>query len=120
VGGIGGEMKKIKFDEIVAARANERVQQKISTFKLAIKKALAELVDESFHSYNLNESLPGSYRGFLNAMLSNNIKIGWPSTLWDVEKEKVASELLAIMDEMQKAMLAADRAEPGENVPCNT
>ena len=113
-------MKKTKFDEIVAARANERVQQKILAFKIAIKTACGALVNSPFHVSHANEILPDSYRGVLNVMLSNNIKIGWPSTLWDVEKEKVASELLAIMDEMQKAMLAADRAEPGENVPCNT
>ena len=113
-------MKLVKFDKIVAARANERVQQKIFAFKKAIKTACGDLVGYPFNSYDLNESLPDSYRGVLSAMLSNNIKIGWPSTLWDLEKKKVASELLAIMDEMQKAMLAADRAEPGENVPCNT
>ena len=113
-------MKKIKFDEIVAARANERVQKKIFEFKTDIKKACGELVNNTFQGYNLSERLPDIYREVLNVMVSDNIRIGWPSTLWDVEKEKVASELLAIMDEMQKAMLAADRAEPGENVPCNT
>ena len=113
-------MKAVRFDEIVVARANERVQQKILAFKIAIKKACGDLVGYPYNSYALNEKLHKNYRGVLAIMLNDNISVGWPSTLWDMEREKVSTELLNIMDEMQKALLAADRGEPGENVPCNT
>jgi len=110
-------MKAIKFDEIVKARADQRIQGKIFMFKLAIKKACGELVNNTFNGYNLDESLPDSYKEVLTIMVGDNIKVGWPSALWTMEKEKVSAELLDIMDEMQKALLAADRVEPGENVP---
>ena len=110
-------MKATKFDEIVAARAGERVQNKIFAFKVSIKKACGELVNNPFYGYHLEEILPDVYRNVLNIMASDNIKKGWPSSLWGMERELVASELLNIMDEMQKAMLAADRQEPGENTP---
>ncbi|MFH2099261.1 MAG: hypothetical protein ABIJ95_07100 [Pseudomonadota bacterium] len=49
------------------------------------------------------------------ATLASDDITKWPKSLWEAEEAAVEKELIAIMDEMQKAFLDASKAEPGEN-----
>ena len=101
------------FQKIVEARANERVQEKIRTFK----KGVADILNAfSGRCYcDENNSLTSHRRAIVAIMASEDHSKGWPKSLWENERTAVEKELLSIMDEMQKALLAADRSEPGEN-----
>ena len=98
-------MNAEKFDKIVEARANERAQEKIATFKSEITKALTGLVGG--HGYSF---LGAPYHEeAITALLSVNSTNEWPSVIWDTERKAVTSELLATMNEFQKALMAADK-----------
>jgi len=48
-------------------------------------------------------------REILKHMLDDNtinFNKGWPSVIWREEEERVSKELLSMMDEMQKALIA--------------
>ena len=101
------------FQKIIEARANERVQEKIRTFK----KGVAGLLNAfSGQCYNDEKTtLTPDRRAIVSIMASEDHSKGWPKTIWENERDIVEKELLSIMDEMQKALLAADRSELGEN-----
>lgn len=110
-------MKSEMFDGIVKARANERVQKKIRKFKQDVGKALSEM-GKGYSRVRPEENCgTEEAKAILAIMGSDNPNSGWPNTLWERERTAVEKELLAIMDEMQKALLAADKAEPGEHRP---
>lgn len=104
-----------KFDEIVNKRANQRVNQKIEDFKLAVGKAIKELFkyDNTSIYYALDK--PEVITIFKN-LSEQKLQTGWPSVLWEKEREAVSKELLSIMDEMQKALLAPEPSE-SDNKP---
>jgi len=117
-----------KFDAIVKARANERVQEKIKAFKIAVVKALWALGDDGklFNPHCLIEShvtMGCATLTFLEAQKVVTLPGAkqWDAALWQHEQEKVEAELLGVMDEMQKALVAAGRApnpddaQPAEN-----
>ena len=108
-------MKEKTFDEIVKARANERTQAKIKAFKEAVKKSCFELTGKTWLGYDQNKVLVPDFRAVLSILSSENHTTGWPSSLWEKEEDHVREELLKTMDEMQRALLAASKAEPGEN-----
>jgi hypothetical protein len=105
-------MKAKNFDEIVTARANERAQSKINVFKKKIREACGELLNYRWQDYG--ES-PNTARTVLQIMQTNATG-GWPREIWEVEENLVREELLKTMDEMQKALIAASRLTPGENI----
>ena len=104
-------MKAKDFDNIVKARANERVQAKIDLFKQEVKNACTKLFGRSYYTHD------DLARKLFSVMASTNLIEGWPSQLWETEEKKVTEELLSIMDEMQRAFLAAQKGEAGENKP---
>ena len=108
-------MKAEKFDQIVEARANERVQKKIAHFQQAVISAARGLTDcRGIPQYG---QMLARNKEVVALMVSGNFHKGWPKLLWENEREVVHKELLATMDEFQKALLAAEKAEPGENRP---
>ena len=101
---------------IVKARANQRAQQKIENFKSSIRGHFQQL---GISLYTSDNGIQGGIDaikiyGFLSGFDGYP---GWPRVIWDNEEELVRKELLATMDEFQKALLAAEKAEPGENRP---
>ena len=97
-----------KFAEIVTKRANERVNIKIREFKKAIYQAFNKLSGEQYISKN-SKGLQGLNFAILAQMVEEEaigFNVGWPRLLWEQEEEKVKYELLSMMDEMQKALLA--------------
>lgn len=108
------KMTPEKFDGIVKARANERVQQAIMTAKKAVVIALSPLMGKQIaehhliRSYSLKNEIH-AVKDILKVLASDNHAKGWPSEIWRRAEAEVESELLNIMDEMQKAMLAAQR-----------
>ena len=110
-------MKAERFDQIVEARTNERAQQKIDKFKKAVRDALGEL-GIWVSGYQMDDCLSQKEPLKIFAVLaSSNPTVGWPKEIWDRERTEVVKALLATFDEFQKALIAADRAEPGENQP---
>ena len=110
-------MNAQKFDEIVEARANERVQAKIKKFKADCCKAFGELIGDGYTSHSYHNPFREEARVAFGVLASDNHAQGWPSSLWEKERQTVSEELLRIMDEMQKALLAASKSEDGENKP---
>jgi len=112
-------MKAEMFDKIVEASANERVQRKISAFKDAVDRAYRTLMVCPPYSsiFDASADVYPEAKKVIGILVSGDTRRGWPSRLWEREREAVSKELLATMDEMQKALLAAEKAEPGENRP---
>jgi len=110
-------MTATKFDEIVKNRADERAAVRIHRFKSTVMAACKELV-------GANRGLVGTtpyekewypdFKKILSILASDNTKKGWPSTIWKEETEAVTKELLSIMDEMQKALMAGKPTADGE------
>lgn len=103
-----------KFDELVKARARQRVDAKVKRFKQEIDRAYRELTGESicFESYNQVRKLP---HAIFTVLASENHRKGWPAWLWKNEEAAVERELLSIMDEMQKALIAVSSKQEYEN-----
>ena len=115
-------MNASKFDQIVSNRANERVQEKIETFRKRIGEAVIGLGIKTPMSY-YHGFLPHNIYGDL-ALILANVASGlyfqpggpshdnplkpteWPAALWERETDAVRTQLLATMDEMQKALVA--------------
>ena len=109
-------MKEKTFDEIVKARANERTQAKIKAFKETVKTACGQVLDHTYwRQYGQETNLLSEFRAVLTLLASDDHTTGWPSSLWEKEEDHVREELLKTMDEIQRAFLAASKAEPGEN-----
>lgn len=123
-------MNPSKFDTIVHNRAHERVNQKIIAFRAAVIKAIRELDPTIYTQFSPSNSRDSSHgwwpseckKGDLGLILLNVSKgltfdekqpsqtdyprLKWPKSLFDREAEAVTKELLATMDEMQKALCA--------------
>ena len=109
-------MKEKTFDEIVKARGDERVQAKLKAFKETVKTACGQLWGDSYwKGYDQSKMLLETFRNYLGILSSEDHTTGWPTSLWEMEEDHVREELLKTMDEMQRAFLAASKAEPGEN-----
>ena len=102
-------MKAEMFDKIVEARANENVQERIGQFQSAVIKALIAL--------GAGDIWTDPAKACLAVMQGDNRREGWPEHLWERERKAVRDSLLSTMDMMQKALLAAEKAEPGEYSP---
>jgi len=102
-------MKPTQFDEIVKKRADERVQKKIKACKRAVANAVRAIYGNTVGNYHdsVHDALQDKQGAPIMAVLSSDTPSkGWPKDLWEREREAVAAELLATMDEMQKALLA--------------
>ncbi len=96
----------IDFDKIVEARANERVQNRIYAFTQEAFAAALKLCDGGVEQ---------GRREVLAVAAQPYAERTWPQSLWTKERATVRKELLATMDEMQRAIVAAEKAEPGEH-----
>ena len=107
-------MKAEQFDKIVKARTDERVDQKIKRFRESVYAACRTLFNYNDDAYQ-RESWHEEYRAVLVILSSIENTKGWPTKLWETQREKVVDELLSMFDEFTKARLAADKAEESEN-----
>ena len=104
-------MKAEKFEQIVRARANKRIQDRLVQFKKDITAALGKLTGGNYIGYATFG------QKYWEHLAKNGWAKDWPPELWENEEKKVQYELLSIIDEMQKALLDADRNDPGEFSP---
>ena len=103
-------MKTQKFDDIVAARTEERMQDKIRTCKNEIKQALSKLTGSGlrWHGWpNVEKWQEQSCVDVLKVLMSSSPDNGWPKFLWDNEREKVTNEILSQLDLVQQAVISA-------------
>lgn len=122
-------MNASRFDSIVKARANQRAQQKIEAFRASVNAAVKALGIKTPTGY-YNGWQPSSIKEDLKNVL-DNVAAGmycnpgeassanpltactWPAAIWRSEEEAVQKELLATMDEMQKALIAPAPTQEG-------
>lgn len=132
-------MKIQDLEARIADRASSSVQAKIKVFKTEIDAALTRLFGngsqscERFGSYGYASQIARvktqEYE-IANAKLialkiamadsephPSKQKIGWPSILWEKEREAIRDELLAKMDLMQQLLLTKPR-DDADDVPC--
>lgn len=104
-----------KFDAIVKARANERVQARIQQFRKDVREAVKKLSPALLSDYAKPLHVGAEEKVFKGGDLDNNRTVVayltgradvLPAVLWRKEEEAVSKELLATMDEMQKALIA--------------
>lgn len=98
-----------KFRKIIEARAKKRVQGRITMFKQEVGAAAQKLM--SLWPYRHPEDI----KEMFGVMASKDDSKGWPKELWEYEEAQVEKELFAIMDEMQKALIAAEAPIVEEN-----
>jgi hypothetical protein len=124
-------MNQSRFDVIVKNRAQQRVSERIERFRYKLAEAFKELGPEFQPGY-YNGWLPHDIKDDVRLVLSNVANGGyfdpldkpqgsqtlaqvvWPKCMWDNEESAVEKELLATMDEMQRALIAPP---PDDNSP---
>jgi len=110
-------MRAQSFEKLVAERANKQVQEKISAFRDAVKKALSALGGKDLYDPCLNPSIRSDGKIALG-LASDYETAGWPTILWEQEEELVKNQLLATLDVMQKALIdASAERDPNEAKP---
>ncbi len=101
------------FDRIVKNRADERVKKKLYTFKNAVANAFKNLTGTGYVSRESTSTNAATNWAIFSGMAAKGglteLK-EWPHYLWAIEEDAVRSELLSVMDEMQKALLAPERS----------
>ena len=109
-------MEAKDFDKIVKARANKRVQKKLTSCQKVAYEAICELVRgyKDTGSQHERNNWGSDIKAILLVLASDNNDSGWPSELWEREETLVANQLLSTMDEMQEALIAASE-EPNPN-----
>lgn len=117
---------KIKsFEAAVTARAKERVQKRITTFKQEYRRAFSKLFDRRGDIYHRDGtctpcSMPSkkAQEQVANIMASCGMTTNWPTELWTAEEETVRGELFAAMDKclLAKASGSDDVCHPKAEV----
>jgi hypothetical protein len=119
-------MKAEKFDDLVKARAHERVEAKIDKFYQGLAAALVDFVgpmDWQIRDYNPHHAAAASARRSCQSKLGAELlcmatvekdKRVWPRALFEHEERLVRNELLATMNEFQQALIAAGKFIPTE------
>ncbi len=102
-------MDTTKFEELVEARAVERVQTMINKCKGEVRAALRPLIE--MHHSAASNSYSEEACEILAILASENHKEGWPSRLWRRERQRVRKELFETMDEMQRTLLSLDKRD---------
>jgi hypothetical protein len=112
-------MKSETFDKIVTNRAHERACKRISVFRREVMDSCKKLVGSHCGYQGTTPDSKVWYPDFQNILkilTSDDVHKGWPKQIWEEESAAVTKELLSIMDEMQKALLAPnpspDDAQP--------
>lgn len=117
-------MNKSRFDKIVENRTQERVEARIAKFREAIGQAFRDLhpnFGPKYYDGWLPDQMPEDVEqlmkilsdgAYLTQRPSSDSSYGkphhWPRILWEDEEDAVQKQLLATMDEMQKALCAPD------------
>ena len=127
-------MNASRFDQIVKNRAQQRVEARLEKFRAAVGAAVKELFqgtkqgpDSYYHGWvpwHTNDDVKLVAGNVATGMYYSRPKNGkpvahdnpapqcqWPRCLWEIEQAQVEKELLATMDEMQKALCAPPPAE---------
>lgn len=129
-------MNQSRFDQVIKNRAQQRVDQRIEKFRLSVAEAFKELFrgTKSGPDFYYNGWIPWNANKDV-VIVAGNVATGmyyqlpangksascenpapkcvWPRCLWETEEASVEKELLATMDEMQKALLAPPPSEDG-------
>lgn len=105
-------MNSERFDRIVKARANERIQERICKFRETVINAIRVCRPGwQYHTLRYDSEL-------VQIMLAAFPSQKFPIALWSEEEAIVEKELLSIMDEMQKALIAVDKIpDPDAVIP---
>lgn len=100
-----------RFDQIVEARAKQRAEAIVNKFVNDVRNALIAVDHGLTYCGNIWED---DLAKSLLAQLTNLDRRGriWPEKILDMQREQVKNELLSVMDEMQKAIIAADNFKP--------
>jgi len=117
-------MNKSKLDRIIQNRAQQRVAAKVAEFQDAIGEAFKKLhpsLAPTYYSGWLPDKIPADVKTILaglsvggvvhprpDANSSYGPQVTWPRILWDTEEAEVEKQLMATLDEMQKALCAED------------
>lgn len=122
-------MNASRFDSVVENRAIERVTLRVAAFRAEVIAAITKLDPSQYPqfspSYNKHDHgwWPGKLPNQELAVILGNVAKGltfdekkegqtefprlkWPRSLFEREREAVQKELLATMDEMQRALIA--------------
>lgn len=105
-------MTPSKFDQVVINRANQRVEEKVAAFTKTVGDAFFKLSPSV--SPNSGNAWNGGDRAKAAAAIMRTLLglkgdgCGYPRILWEKEREAVAKELLATMDEMARALAAPE------------
>jgi len=114
-------MGKIEtFEDAVKNRAAQRVEDKVTQFKQAIRDAARILCPNNWSlspGYDVPNPLPDEVREILTVMASGDHCKNWPTWIWENEEAVVRAELFRVMDEMQKALLAKPPSGDDVNIP---
>ena len=106
-------MKATMIDELVTARENERVQNKIIEVRQGVFAAIDRMGYGKSNDTPYKPNNPTDYgKSILTCIIERADK--WPKEMWEKERAEVSAELLKTMDEMQKALLATSK-EPNPN-----
>ncbi len=108
-------MNKDRFQEAVRNRSSEIVRQKIKKFKKDIGEAFRALTgDVCVESDATGVHRKANWQILLGIVESGDLlktRSNWPTFLWSEQEEKVTKELFALMDPMQKALLAPEPSD---------
>ena len=106
-------MNSDRFNQIIENRAQERVKKRVADFEKKIGDAFRELHSSVAPNYysrwscgERGRNVSAIFRFLIGAENAEGKPAGYPKALWDEEREQVEKELLATMDEMQKALIA--------------
>ena len=132
-------MKIEDLEAKIADRASSVVQAKIKVFKTEIDDALTKFFGnggrscEQFGNYDYadtvdrkqNQQFHIAYAKLYALKLAirdmteshPKTKIGWPSILWEREREAIRDELLSKMDLLQQLLVTKPR-DSEDDVPC--
>jgi len=115
-------MKISDLETMIAKRADDNVQARIQQFKQDIQAALAKLFGGSsshvaFGKYREAATYKDEEKRAKGVVMElalgdtdeDGRRLGWPSTLWNIEKEALRTELLSKMDLLQQMLLAKPR-----------
>lgn len=112
-----------KLVELIEEKASANVDAKIRCFCEAVRNALVEvgILRQTDLAYRLGGVWNKDCEDMLKAVISNGLKpsgSGWPTKLWDVERNEITSKVLGQFDIVQQlthvslAQKDQDHAEP--------
>lgn len=108
-------MNADRFNQIIENRAQERVKKRVADFEKKIGDAFRELhasVAPNHYSRwsggDRGRNVGAIFRFLIGGENAEGDPFGYPKALWDEERAQVEKELLATMDEMQKALIAPE------------